>query len=458
MIPLLALSFISTLSAYFLAINFANDAHDRQLLNTADSIAARLTSDGKSVRLDLPPAAQAIIRAIASPDVVRAARYKGHEKVLYQVLNQDGSRIAGDTVLPMPERSMFAKEPLFRTARLERKDLRIVRIRVHVPEYSGNAVIVQVAETLDNRNELANQIMASIVVPQVILIFLGSVAVSAGITRGLASLRILVSSLAQRSQLDLTPVAETNAPFEVRPLVQAINDLLARLHADIESQRRFVGNAAHQFRTPLAGIKTYVYAAKRITKDDRLIAILCQIDNGSDRMAHLANKLLALTKAESANQIEEFEPIDLISVVNEVVEDMSGEASAKQIDFHCRFGESKAVILGNSNNLYELAANLVENAISYTPVGGRVKVEIESGEQIVLRVSDNGRGIPDQERQRVFERFYRILGTDADGSGLGLSIVREIVEAHGASISILDGPDGGGTTVAVSFPAKIEKP
>ncbi len=457
LIPLSSLCLISTSLAYFLAVNFANGAYDNQLLNTADSVGARLASDGESVWLDLPPAAQAILRGVASPDIQRAARYKGHDNTFYQVLKEDGSRVAGDALLPLPLGSLQAVQPMFRTARMEGMDVRIVRIRVNISDYPHGSLIVQVAETLDNRLELAQQILASIVVPQIILIVLGSVTVSLGITRGLSSLKVLAGDLSKRSQFDLTPVTETDAPTEVRPLVAAINDLLARLAEDIQSQRRFVANAAHQLRTPLAGLKTYIYAAKRMSHDERMVEMLDQIDNGSDRITHLANKLLSLAKAEPAGQTADHTKLDINLIVCEVVEDMLGEAQSKEIELSLETSEAPAVVLGESNSLYELCANLIENAIIYTPSGGMVCVSIENGDKVSLIVSDNGPGIPPEDRDRVFERFYRVLGTEQSGSGLGLSIVKEIATAHNADIQLCDGPEQKGTIVKVNFalPEKV---
>jgi len=426
--------------AYLLAVGFANDAYDRVLINSADSVAARIKCHDDKIVVDLPPAAQAILRR------------KDLDSFYFQILRTDGSRILGDAVIPGPIRNAESAEPVLRYAKLGNQDIRIARIRIDLPNYSGKTLLVQAAETLNSRNLLAQQILLSIIVPQIVLIALGAAAISWGVSKGLAPLKTLEGALAARSQHDLTPVKEGDAPVEVRPLVRAINDLLTRLSDDIQSQKRFIANAAHQFRTPLAALKTYIYYAKRLPAGPQMSETLDKIDNGTSRMSHLSTKLLALAKAEPTNGSQLHEPVDLNFIVSEVTADLVTDAMNRDLELTFIGSETPAIVRGDAHNLTEMTANLIENAVLYTEPGGEVCVTVKNGDRIGIVVADNGPGIPPEEREHVFERFYRLLGTRESGSGLGLAIVKEIASAHQATISINSGANGKGTSVTVSFP------
>jgi two-component system, OmpR family, sensor histidine kinase TctE len=445
LLPLCTLWLITATIAYFFAVSFSNDAYDRELLNSADSVAARLRTNGTKIWVDLPPAAQAVLR------------YNNREKFYYQVSTKNGTRISGDAFLPRPRHQLESVEPIFRYAKLNSQDVRMARIRVDVPNYPDQTVLVQVAETLNNRTQLAGQILFSIVFPQIMLIIFGAMAVSYGISRGLLPLKKLELAIAARSPSDLAPVSEVEVPSEALSLVHAINDLLLHLRKDIESQQRFVANAAHQLRTPLAGLKTYIYAAKRLPSEERMQAVLDQIDAGTDRMSRLALQLLSLAKAGPSNNIGRHDRLDLNFIVGETTAEFAALAVTKNLDLIFNGTDEPAVIVGDSSHLAELTTNLVENAINYTPSGGSIVVSVKNGAQVTLSVQDNGPGIPDEEREHVFERFYRVLGTEEPGSGLGLSIVKEIAVAHKAEVFVSNGPGGVGTTVEVVFPPAKDK-
>lgn len=450
--PLCLLWLISTCVAYFMAVSFANDSYDHALVNSADSVIARLRFDGGRLWADLPPAAQAILR------------HNDRDKFYYQVISKTGVRISGDAMLPGPYRNLGAEKPVFRIAKINGEEVRVARVRAYVENYPDQYVLVQVAETLHSRHNLANQILLSIIIPQIFLILLGGFAVYQSISRGLKPLTAIEEVLEKRKQLDLSPLDEKDVPLEVRSLVKSINDLLARLRNDMESQNRFVANAAHQFRTPLAGLKTYIYYAKRLLMGEdtgvdpdmrkkQINTVLDQIDSGTDRMTHLADKLLALAKADHATHHARFETVDLNMIVSEITAELVVEAVKKDLELEFLCSENPALIIGNPHNLTELAENLIENAVLYTEPGGRVLVSVVNTGHVLLAVQDTGPGIPSEERERVFERFYRTLGTDVPGSGLGLPIVKEIANAHSAEVLITSGPSGIGTTVAVTFPA-----
>jgi two-component system sensor histidine kinase TctE len=439
LIPLCSLWAVSTVVAYFLAVNFANDAYDRVLLNSADSVAARLRVRDDKIVADLPAAAQAILR------------HTERDRFYFQVVSAtDLKRILGDAILPKPIGDTSTYKPRFRYATVNGAPVRMARIRTVVGD-NREPVLVQVAQTLNSRAILTRDILVSIVVPQMLLIVLSAIAVSLAITKGLRPLTDLQNALAQRSRYDLTAVPPEMGPVEARQLIEAINDLLQRLRQDIESQQRFIANAAHQLRTPLAGLKTYAALAQRSAENPNAIKLLDQINSGIDRMTHLVNRLLSLAKAEPANQLgSNKERIDLNSVVSEAAAELVEEALAKNIDLEFE-GSASAVMEGDAAALRELTTNIVENAVRYTQPGGKVTVRVANGNGVTLSVQDNGPGIPPEDRGLVFERFYRVLGTDIPGSGLGLAIANEIATAHGATVKIDGGPGDQGTVVTVKF-------
>lgn len=440
LVPLCILWIVSAVVAFYLAIWFANESYDQELVNSADSVAARVKSDASKILVDLPPAAQAILR------------HNDRDRFYYQILKTDGTRISGDAVLPGPLMKLESQLPVLRYAKVDGRVVRMARIRVDVPNYQGQTVLVQVAETLNSRHRLAQHIMLSMLIPQMILIALGAFAVWRGVTGSLAPLKILEKSLGERTQFDLTPLIEQEAPSEVQPLVRAINSLLMRLSEDIESQKRFVANAAHQFRTPLAALKTYIYYAKKLPSDRLMNETLDKIDAGTERMSHLSNKLLALAKAEPSNRQKLHERVDLNYIASEVTASFVAEAAKRNLELNFIGSDSPALILGDPQNLLELTANLVENAVFYAISGGQISVGVTNGDRIRLFVRDDGPGIPVEERSRVFERFYRVLGNQVPGSGLGLSIVKEIATSHQAEISMDFCKGQRGTIITVSFP------
>lgn len=440
LLPLGGIWLFTACGAYFLAEHFANNTFDRELLNSADSVIARLRSDPVKIWVDMPPAAQAILR------------HNYRDKIYYQVLKPDGTRISGDAVLPKPVRSFDSPVPSFRYAKLDGKDVRIVRVKANLEGHEEKVVLVQVAMTLNALHDMSNQILLSIVLPQIFMIFLGALCVSYGIKRGLIPLSKLEKALSARSQFDLTPVESSETPAEIKPLVNAINVLLVKLRDDLEQQQRFVANAAHQFRTPLAGLKTYIYAAKRLPADPRMSEMLDKIESGVDRLTHLANKLLTLAKAEPQMGSENHQTVDLNFVASEMTADFVSEALPKGMELTFVSSDKPAMVYGELTDLAELTSNLIENAVIYTQEGGNVTVRVSNGDAVRLMVQDNGPGIPAEEREKVFERFYRVLGTAAPGSGLGLPIVKEIAAAHKATVEITGCPSGNGTTVTVTFP------
>ena len=242
-------------------------------------------------------------------------------------------------------------------------------------------------------------------------------------------------------------------PEEVAPLVRSINDLLARLDHTMGSQKHFLADAAHQMKTPLAGLRMQAELAQREIDaggDPQSIKrSLKQIARSSQSAAHLVNQLLAMARAEDTEQARRLQDVPIVRLAREVVRDFVPRAMDKRIDLGYEGPDADPAaprIVGQPVLVRELIRNLVDNALQYTPAGGTVTVRLApdaNGPAMVLQVEDTGPGIPEDERELVFQPFYRALGTDVDGSGLGLAIVKEIADKHGATVAIATAAEGG---------------
>jgi two-component system sensor histidine kinase TctE len=279
------------------------------------------------------------------------------------------------------------------------------------------------------------------------------------LTRGLAPLTALQARIRRRRPEDRSPIDARGAPEEIAPLVESFNDLLARLSASIQVQKRFIADAAHQMKTPLAGLRTQSELALRETDPAELRRSLRHIAAASERAARLINQLLALARAEHRGaESPAFEAVDLAGLTREALREWVPQAIERQIDLGMDVKAEEAQVFGAPMMLREMLGNLIDNALRYTPAGGTVTARVlRDGDAVVLEVEDTGPGIPKAERSRVFDRFYRVLGTHVEGSGLGLAIVREIVEQHEAQVSIhtperSEDPALPGAIIRVRFP------
>ncbi len=327
-------------------------------------------------------------------------------------------------------------------------------------------VLVQVAETLDRRTRLANEIIKGVIFPQFMILPVAVLLVWFGLSRGLAPLKTLQRRIRGRSPDDLSPIDPRGAPEEIAPLVDAFNELLERLDESVGAQKRFIADAAHQMKTPLAGLRTQSELALREHDTAELRRSLEQIARGSQRAAHLIDQLLSLARTENLRETAALATIELATFVRDVVSDWVPAAIERGIDLGFEAArvqpdpsdpDARAPILGHPLLLREMTNNLIDNALRYTPRGGSVTVRVVSEERVVLlEVEDTGPGIPEAERELVFERFYRVLGTGVDGSGLGLPIVREIADQHGATVHVVPAHPGAkpaGARFIIAFAA-----
>ncbi len=438
LVPLSGLAVISTIATYYLGLQLSEEIYDMHLLNSADSVVARVHVVGGRVVVDLPPEVQSMLR------------HDNHEEFYYQVITPEGYRVAGDFFMPPPPVMPADTKPIFQTINVDGKELRVVSVSRNIPDLPAKRVIVQSAETIRSRAELAGRITMSIVVAQVLLIACATIAIWIGVGRGLMPLERVERAVEARSPGDLSPLV-VDEPVEVESVVKALNRLLNQLQQDVEMQKRFTANAAHQLRTPLAVLGTYCELANKLVHEKEAREALAEVEQGIHRMSKLVSRLLALSRSEpSALRTANFSVIDLNKIASIVTGAHVPEALRRKIELEFHASPEPALVSGNAAALEELISNLVENGILYTKQGGTVtvKVEVHYGKSI-LTVADEGPGIPEGERQRVFERFYRVPGNDEPGTGLGLAIVKEVATTHGAEIRIQDGANNKGTIFVV---------
>ncbi|MFM0327598.1 sensor histidine kinase [Caballeronia glebae] len=314
-------------------------------------------------------------------------------------------------------------------------------------------IVVRVAQLRKARWEAVAEIAMHLFWPVLSLIPVLALFLWFGIGYGLRPLRQIVASLKRRDANNMQTIDTTAMPDEIRPLVAALNDLLHRLDRAFTAQKHFIADAAHELRTPIMGLALQTEVLQRASTQEVRDVTIAQIATGASRLAHLAEQLLTLAKLAPDSPPAAVEDVDLTALARSVVSERARSAALDNIDLGL-VGDDAVTTRGDADTLRIMLNNLVENAIRYAGVEARVDVRVsKDGGQPVLEVSDNGPGIPDADRERVWERFFRGNGHSASGSGLGLSIVKRIAEQHGAQIYLKDGLDNAGLTVRIIFPA-----
>jgi two-component system sensor histidine kinase TctE len=338
---------------------------------------------------------------------------------------------------------------LLRDAQIRNTEVRVAYVYVNLQTIRDPALdagepryaLVQVAETLEKRRQLAKQIVKGVIFPEFIILPIALTLVWFALTRGLSPLAALQDHIRARRPDDLSPIDASAVPEEISPLVRSLNDMLARLSQSIQLQKRFIADAAHQMKTPLAGMRMQSELAMRQSDRKEIQHSLEQLSKSSETATRMINQLLALARAETQEaQAMPFEKIELTELSRHVVQEWVQAAMTRRIDLGFEAENVELSIRGNPTMLREMLNNLIDNALRYTPALGSVTVRVQADNkqrQAILEVEDTGPGIPLSERTHVFERFYRILGTDVEGSGLGLAIVREIAIRHGVDIELL---------------------
>jgi two-component system sensor histidine kinase TctE len=429
--PLLFVWPISIAVTHYFATSVANLPYDQTLREQVAAISRQVKFVDGRPQISLPGSARAFLRS----DEI--------DSVYFHVLGRGGKLLAGDAELPALKSpagrgSLEPGEVYFRDDDYQGQDLRIAFMYLGEPDEAPDRwVLVEVGETLEKRSQLSNKIIASVILPQFVIIPLAVILVWFGLSQGLRPLNRLRERIESRREADLSPIAAARVPEELQPLTEAFNSMLARMQHNMNAQRRFISDAAHQMRTPLTGLKMQAQLAMREDDPGQLRYALENISSSVDRASHLVNQLLAMARAEASEHSEQaLVPVDLDQLLHEIVETWVARALDRRIDLGYE-PAGPVHILGNVFLLREMINNLLDNALRYTPDEGRVTARVVAqGDFVLLEVEDSGMGIADDEAHKVFDRFYRVEGTGVEGSGLGLAIVREIAELHRAAASL----------------------
>lgn len=438
--PLLILWPLSMVLEYSLATSVANATYDRELRDAVTVISRNLSWDKDRLHLDMRDAARQLLLTGEQTEAVFQVRGAQDE-----VLDGDRDLASVEFQIDYEPNKVYLRDDV-----LHQNEVRVGFMFAQVRGMTG-AVLVQVAETHQKRAWLASHIIGGLLAAQFILIPVALIMVWFGLSKGIEPLNEITRAFRSRKPGDLSPIDPLEAPEEIRPFILSINDLMARLEQSFHAQQRFVADAAHQMRTPIAGLKTQAELAMRQRDPESIQHAMRQIAVGADRAARLINQLLALARTE-ANAPAPFARLDLGALARNAVRDWAGPAADRRIDLGFEGSAQPVYIDGNDLLLGELLSNLLDNALRYTKEGGRVTTRVYTVENAVLEVEDNGIGIDPAERELVFERFYRTLGTNIEGTGLGLAIVRGIAQSHHATVTLLSNTHEQGTCARVCFP------
>lgn len=463
LMPLLLLWPVSIGVTYLVAKSIANEPFDRALEDRVTVIAQQVKEIDGEVSVELPYAARDILRA---DDI---------DNVYFQIRGAERQMLSGDTDIPLPdeEDKPVPWSVLLRDGQMRNAEVRIAYLYVNLqPLRPGRTdsdapryALVQVAETLEKRHQLANQIIKGVILPEFIILPIALTLLWFALGRGLSPLTALQEHIRSRRSDDLSPIDSRAVPEEISPLVRSLNDMLARLSHSLQSQKRFIADAAHQMKTPLAGMRMQSELAMRQSSREEIQRSLEQLAKSSESATRLVNQLLALARAENDSpQTASLALLDVRRLARDTVHDWFPTALSRDIDLGFEEDAQSPSVLGNATMLREMLNNLIDNALRYTQHGGHVTIRVRSDperSQVLLEVEDNGPGIAPAERAHVFERFYRVLGTEVEGSGLGLAIVREIAQRHQADIDVFGNPRATdpqfpGLLIRISLPAAVE--
>ncbi len=458
--PLLLLWPVSLVLTWLVAQGIAGKPFDRALEYNARAMAQLITIRHSRAEFALPRPARELLRADDS------------DTIYYQVMGPRGEFLSGERELPAPpvDEVPVLDEVRIRDDVVKGFDVKVAYTWVSLPIPDSRPALVQVAETLEKRSVLATEIVKGVMLPQFIILPLAVLLVWLALVQAIKPLSQLEERIRARKPDDLSAIDALAVPMEVTPLVESVNDLLLRLTDSIATQKRFLADAAHQLKTPLAGLRMQADLAQREgASAEDLKQSLRQIGHASIRATHSVNQLLALARAESSGSAMPRIICDMAELTMSVVRDCVPRALDKHIDLGYEGTQPNTpgcTVLGNATLLKEMIRNLVDNAINYTPsslekpgiITARVLTD-PFGRTLLVQVEDSGLGVPVAERELIFQPFYRALGTEVDGSGLGLPIVLEIANQHNASVSLEEtnpGQTAPGARFVVRFTATVQ--
>ena len=416
LLPQLVLWAVGGLMAYRIALSAAESSIDQALTQSVRALARQVKPIGSGLLVDFPKAAQDVLEQ------------DPNDRLVYMVSSPPGQFLLGNKRLPPPTRPAAVGEATHHDAVVDGQPMRIGVIDVAYGEPEPQRLLrVQVGKSLAAQQRIARQLVIDTLLPVLLLGGVLSALVYAGVRRGLSPLKKLTDQLEHRTVNALTPIELTQSPSEVHALVGAINELLAEVQRSVNQEKRFLNDAAHQLRTPLAGLISQAQIAQIETNDPALKERLAKVLTGAERSAHLVHQLLTLARSESHCQMA---PLDLAALAREVAREWTPKALAAGVDLGYE-GEDSAPMQGDALQLREAMHNLIDNALRYTPRGSEVTLRVRAdGQGWTLAVEDNGPGLSEVDRAQVFQRFWR-ASAQAGGCGLGLAIVREIARRHG---------------------------
>lgn len=457
--PLAIILLINAFWSYISSVDAANRAYDRSLTASLKSIAESIHATEGRITVDIPYSALDIFET------------GSQERVYYAIIGPDGRCLTGyddlplpwiairdDEDPPLPPIAARGSDPVVVDVMYRDQPIRLAAVekRLYDPELAGgDNVTVLFAETTEARSRLAFSLFMESLRPQLLLISGGLFLVAIVLTSAFRPLLDLRDTIRQRNEEDLIPVSPNNVPNELVPLVDAINYHMARLAKLLQARRRFLADAAHQIRTPLTVLGAQAEYGQRQNDPDEMRRTFRSLTDTIRSTQRMSNQMLTLALAEPANGIvQEFARLDFAELVRDVAGELATLAQKKNIDLSFDGAASAAFVAGNATLLREMVSNVIDNALRYTQDNGRVTLHVAVvGESVLLRIVDNGPGIPRHERDKVFQRFYRILGHgDSGGSGLGLAIVREICWAHRGQITLGEDESGHGLAVEITLP------
>jgi len=443
--PLAVLMLVGAFAAYHYALKYANLALDTGLYELARAIAQQIRLSGGQGRLDLPRAAVEIIESDSL------------DRIYYAVTSDRQGQIFGYAGFPPLDAVPPASQEAFHfDAEIAGHEVRVVAMGLLL-QASGSRdhIVIQVAETLVRRNALAKEILLAMIVPQGLLLVAAVTVIGLGVSGGLRPLADLAEQIRRRHADDLEPLP-TDVPIEVAPLTAALNRLFAELDEAQRAQQRFIADAAHQLRTPLATLQVQAERALRERDPAAGAEAVGSVLSATRRLGHLVHQLLTLARVEPAGATRSFADCDLAALARETTAHWVPAALEAGADLGYAGPASGIAVPGDPLLLRELLNNLVDNALKYARSPQRechVTVGVEDGASPCLWVEDDGPGIPAEAREYVLERFSRLPGSGAAGSGLGLAIVREIAARHGATVVVDAAAGDAGTRIAVNFAA-----
>jgi two-component system sensor histidine kinase TctE len=439
-IPLVFFVAADTVLSYYVTQHYVNETYDRWLVDSAKSLVQEIRVGADKAILELPPVA------------LEMFTWDEEDKIHFKIISAELDILAGDAFVPDPLFKVVDwSKPVFFDDHMYGEPVRVVSMRLDRKD-TADQVFVHVAETKNKRRMMMRDFLLVDLSTQLLLVLLTGSFLLTGVKRGLQPLQALASEIAQRSPSDLSPTPANHTFLEVRTLTDTINDLLRQLDQAIATQNRFIANAAHQLRTPLAGLKLQAERALREQNPNRIKPALVQIQECADRLSHLVTQLLVLAKSEPIKGGHELKAVDLCLLAREVAMEWAPRAIKRKMELSFEGPRTGISIMGDEILLRELLSNLLDNAICYGYEHGNITVTLKGRPAPCLLVEDDGPGIADHEIEKIFERFYRLQNSPGNGCGLGLAIVKEIADLHQARIEVGHLREQSGTRIKLTFP------